>query len=106
MIEASKECNILPSDLSRCCSNSAFTAKGLHWSYLENYDENYFIKDKQIPKHGMKYVVCVETKKTYSSIADASRDTGVDVSSIIRVCKGKSLTAGGYHWQYKDIKKD
>lgn len=100
MIEAAKEYSILPSELSRACSNSALTAKGLHWSYLENYNDNYVIKEKQIPKHGMKYVQCIETQKVYSSITDASGDTGVDVSSIIRVCKGKALTAGGCHWRY------
>lgn len=100
MVEASKELGILPSELSRCCSNSALTAKGFHWSYLKNYNENYKIKEKLIPKHGMKCVFCSETQKTYSSIAEANRDTGVDISSIIKVCKGKAKTAGGYHWEY------
>ena len=39
-------------------------------------------------------------RKYYESIGDASRDTGADVSAIIRVCKGKNIIAGGYRWEY------
>ena len=63
MTDAAREYSILPSELSRACSNTALTTKGLHWSYLENYNENYVIKEKQIPKHGMKHVICIETQK-------------------------------------------
>jgi len=37
------------------------------------------------------------------SIAEASRKTGIDESSIGRCCKGKSNTAGGFIWKYKNI---
>jgi len=36
----------------------------------------------------------------YSSIMEASRQTGVDGSSISAVCRNKRKTAGGYKWVY------
>lgn len=39
---------------------------------------------------------------TYRSINEASRATGADNSVIIRCCKGKTETAGGYRWRYAE----
>ena len=33
-------------------------------------------------------------------ISDACRETGADVSAIIRVCQGRQITALGYVWEY------
>lgn len=45
-------------------------------------------------------VVCVETGKMYESIADASRDTGINNNSIRSVARGDRHKAGGYTWEY------
>lgn len=37
---------------------------------------------------------------TYSSVREASCNSGVDSSSIVRVCKGRQKTAGNYFWKY------
>ncbi len=56
-------------------------------------------------KNGCAYpVLCVETGKTYISLREASRDTGVNRSSIASCCKGKRESAKGYHFEY--INKD
>lgn len=47
-------------------------------------------------------VICLETKKVYKSVAEASNDTKVDKSSIIKCCKGIMLSAGGLTWRYTD----
>lgn len=39
--------------------------------------------------------------KEFNSIGDAGRNINGDISSIIRVCKGKQKTAYNYKWQYK-----
>lgn len=39
--------------------------------------------------------------KTFESISDACRYTGIFVQSICRVVKGKGKSAGGYGWKYK-----
>jgi hypothetical protein len=38
----------------------------------------------------------------YGSTTEAFRETGVDFSSIQKVCLGKRKSAGGFKWEYKD----
>lgn len=47
-----------------------------------------------------KSVKCLELNRVFTSLAEAEEETGVDSSSISKVCKGKQKTAGGYHWCY------
>lgn len=51
-----------------------------------------------------KPVICVETGIEYESAASAMKHTGVDRSSISKVCYGTMNTAGGYHWYFKGEK--
>ena len=37
---------------------------------------------------------------TSKGVKEASRATGADASVIVRVCKGRHETAGGYRWRY------
>ena len=37
---------------------------------------------------------------TFKGVKEASRATGADASVIVRVCKGRHETAGGYRWKY------
>lgn len=50
----------------------------------------------------MKKIVCIEVNIVYPSIQIAEILTGIDGSSISKVCRGKRETAGGYHWVYLD----
>lgn len=45
-------------------------------------------------------VVCVETGKIYTTITEASMDTGANCTTISACCKGRYKSAGGYHWKY------
>lgn len=66
--------------------------KGLHMTDEEKFNDA--MKQKRKP------VICVETNVYYLSLSDAGRKTGIDISSIMRACKGKVPRAGGYHWTY------
>ena len=37
---------------------------------------------------------------TFKGVKEAARATGADASVIVRVCKGRNETAGGYRWKY------
>lgn len=50
------------------------------------------------PNSKPKRVVCVESDKVYESAAQAIRMTGL--KTIDSCLRGKSHTAGGYHWKY------
>lgn len=50
--------------------------------------------------------MCIETGAIYSSMAEASRQTGICSRSIAYVCNKhpKYKTAGGFHWKYEEVK--
>ena len=52
---------------------------------------------------GKREVVCIETGIVYSSLAEASKQTGANISKICEVCRGNRHTSGGYHWKYKEM---
>lgn len=49
-----------------------------------------------------KKVLCVETGKVYESLSEAERQLGISFKNISNVLRGKSKTAGGYHWEYAE----
>ena len=116
------------SKICECCKRSYKhrTSGGYHWSFydpdkpmtwysslLDSYKEEESVrpplsevsKRKAIEAH-QKTVICLETGRTYPSLADASDDTGAPRPGICNCCKGKSRTAGGYHWAYYDSNKE
>ena len=62
----------------------------------------YGTRTDRASKSSYKSVICIENRKMYPSVLDAHEQTGIDASSIIRCCKGKQITTGGYHWKYLD----
>lgn len=46
-----------------------------------------------------------EILKSFNSIADAARETGICDSNIAGACRGSRKTAGGYIWQKKYVNK-
>lgn len=57
-----------------------------------------------IGKAQYKPVVCLETKQVYNSVLEATnvclkKDKSSEISHC---CKGSRITAGGYHWRYKE----
>ena len=53
-------------------------------------------------KASSKKCICIETREVFSSMAEASRKTGINSRTIGYVCNKdpKYKTAGGYHWKY------
>ena len=58
------------------------------------------MKDKKETKPVFMISKDGEVLKRFNSLGDAARETGVDISAIIRVCKGKQKTSMGYRWAY------
>lgn len=53
------------------------------------------IKRRDLP------IRCVENRKIFNSIKEATEFAGLQSGACIRkCCKGESKTAGGYHWEY------
>lgn len=76
-------------------TNSALS--NLQWATPEenNNDEIHKVKCSVRSKK----VYCVELDKTFDSMSAAALEIGISTSRISECCKGKTKTAGGYHWQ-------
>lgn len=76
----------------------------LEWctsKYNANYGtRNQRCMEKVITKTVKQLSLDNEVITVFPSIKEAMRRTGVDESQIIRVCKGKNITAGGFKWEY------
>lgn len=66
------------------------------------YNANYGTRNKRTGEKQMKQVMCIETKTIYSSLTEASRQTGLSIGNISSICNNRKWfkTAGGYHWKY------
>lgn len=80
------------SNISAVCNGRREIAGGYHWEFVN-------CEDKKNKKQIMS-VRCVETNIIYDSQLGASKETGVNLSSIVRCCHGEQKTAGGYHWEF------
>lgn len=63
-------------------------SKSLHEYYKEN------------GHHCRKPVRCLETNCIYSGVRVASRELGINLSSLCACLNGKRHTAGGFRWEY------
>jgi len=73
----------------------------LEWC-TASYNNNYGEHNIKLAHTKGKKIRCIETNTIYWSFAEAERQTGIFKSSIYRVCAGKQMTAGKYHWEYVD----
>lgn len=45
-------------------------------------------------------VLCVELNKEFKDATEVGKELLLDGSAILKVCKGKRNTCGGYHWEF------
>lgn len=57
-------------------------------------------------KAHQKPVICVDTQIKYSNMKEAANITNISYKSLNNCCRGKSKTAGGFHWKYCDDKTE
>ena len=117
--EASKQSGVHKNGINRCCLGSCksagkhpITGEKLHWIYADDFhDKNRFEQycSVHFSCHRGHQVRCIELNKTFGSIIDASRQTGVDRHSIQHCCDDHRYSAGKHpetnaklHWRYVD----
>ena len=61
---------------------------------------NYGTRNARVAEKNSISVYCEELNKVFPSINEAARQLGIDNSNIIKCCKGKYKTCGGYTWRY------
>ena len=84
--------------ISKACFSVNKTYMGFYWSYnnSEPFKPNKDVRKKQVSQFSFSGNLITN----YSSVSEASIITGVNKSSIAKVCRGERTMAGGYYWQY------
>lgn len=67
----------------------------------EKYNNNYGTGQQRSAEKHKKAVFCAELKRSFKSITEASRKTGICLQSISMCCCGKYKTAGNFHWRFE-----
>jgi hypothetical protein len=104
-VDAGKDLKISYSDINRSCKKEGYTSAGFQWRYKVGEVKNEINKYVK-PENGSNVEVIQMTKegeriKEFKSIMDASRQTAILNSSINNCLSGRSQSAGGYKWKYK-----
>lgn len=100
--DAGRDLGIEEGNIHQAVKSKSHYAGEYHFINSDEYSTLAKGEIENILKRGGKSrtVVCVETGKRYESIADASRDTGINHNSIRAVARGDRHKAGGYTWEY------
>ncbi len=97
---AANAVNANKTDISAACLGKIKSCKGFYWSYVYNSE----IKP---PEDNRLKAICQFSMdgrilNRFNSIADASRVTKVNKSSIAKCCRGERKSASGFMWKYKE----
>ncbi len=96
--EAAEITKITPSNISMVCTGQRKTAGGYKWQYVKNGSIHRNKKTKAV------YMISASTHKIlkkFTSVREASLQTGFYEGSIRKVCVGNRKSAHGYIWRYE-----
>lgn len=95
---AANATNAKKKNISKAALGVINSTAGYLWSYSSFIAEDR--KDKRL-KRVCQLTIDKTMLNVYESIAQASVVTGVNKSSIAKVCRGEQKMAGGYLWKYQ-----
>lgn len=105
VLDASRQIGVNPDLISQNARNKSLTAGGYLWRYGE-IQEQIVVDLTRKPRSGntpgkpiSQFTLDGQFVKTYPSLKQADKETGVDKSNISMHLRGKSKKAGGYIWQ-------
>lgn len=98
LTEAGQQFNIDKKSLSKVCLSVNKNFNNFYWSY--EYKEPFKPLIDSRNKCVTQYNESKVEIKTFKSVSEASRLTGVNKTSISKVCRGERKTAGGFMWSY------
>ena len=81
------------------------SAKDCLWRYADQPLLTEDLKEKKSKTRVLQYTLDGDFLKEFSSITQASEETGIVNASISQTCRGRAKTAGGFQWKYKGDEK-
>lgn len=102
-LQAAEKTGLSHTNICACCREELFHVGGFQWKYTSSNKEIRPLNNpKNLQRSIIQYTLNGSFIREYDSLAEASKFTNIHKSSISNVCNGKSHTAGGYRWAYKD----
>lgn len=89
--------------ICHCCKGEIKTTGLFLWKYADSDKKITSLTVQDVINRGRavnQYSLDGEFIKQYASLKEASLETGINKSSICRVCKKNGHTAGGFKWAY------
>lgn len=96
--EASKSSSISEDSISHACVGDRKTSNGFYWTYTSTFDLKEDIRKKKV----IQYDLAGEKINVFDSIAEASKSTEINNSSIAKCCRGERKKAGNFIWKFSD----
>nr|DAS61686.1 MAG TPA: intron associated endonuclease [Caudoviricetes sp.] len=93
---------ISSTNIGAACKGDSMSAYGYIWRYHGEPFDKYSIIPKKNCKKINQYSKNNVFIKTYSSIKEASKETGACETTIIPCCRYKRNYSGGFKWYYAD----
>lgn len=86
--------------ISKACLGEIKTCAGFYWSY--NLNANFKPEADKRKKQVFQFTSNGEFLASFKSVAEASRITHINKSSIAKCCRGEYKLAGDYYWEYQN----
>lgn len=101
-VDAGLELNITHSNITKVCKGVRKKAGDFIWSYDKIEVKEYLRKELKTKKSVLQLNVKNEIVNEFESVSDAARTLNIVIGSIINCLKGRSKSAGGFKWEYKN----
>lgn len=100
---AEKQTGVPANKIVACCHHQQKSAGGYIWVELKEYNERQQPPSVKPRKRSVVQLSLIgDFITTYDSAASADKTLNINQSSIIKCCKEKVCTAGGFRWMYKE----
>ena len=101
--EAAQKIGVDRKTISKACLGDIKTCQGYYWSYRlqDNIEAPIDKRKKRVFQFNLKGYYL----RSFNSVSDAAKTTGINKSSIAKCCRGEYRYAGEFVWQYGDLRE-
>ena len=98
LTDAGNVINLTKQHLSKVCLGVNKAFRGYYWSYeyKEPFASDVDNRKKKVSKYSLEGILI----ETYKSIAEASKITRINKTSIAKVCRGERKSSGNFLWKF------